>query len=318
MKRLSALLFICGLGISFNANAWFFFFIPGSVTSAISDAITGSEGSNCVGQQVAVGGIVRLSNGGYARVKSLSGTSSRCPDSNMPIRAMLEPIPLGEKFTPPSGSSVAPIVSQEVNNRPLTTEARLELSDDWVQKDIPEALQKRRMVLIAGNKKLGAILYLSTAPQSELLTGEKMAENLLKSQVSKIDNPTASEIAALKINGANAWQFHVSGNLKNASATAAAGTAVTYTDTLYEGDKEIVVLNTVSTTENYERLRPDLFAIENSLTGIVKTSSSTSSSKYKAQAASPSSMEQAKAKCLDLGFKVATESFGQCVLKISK
>jgi hypothetical protein len=30
------------------------------------------------------------------------------------------------------------------------------------------------------------------------------------------------------------------------------------------------------------------------------------------------SMEQAKSKCKDLGFKVGTESFGQCVLKISK
>ncbi len=30
------------------------------------------------------------------------------------------------------------------------------------------------------------------------------------------------------------------------------------------------------------------------------------------------SMEQAKSKCLDLGFKAGTESFGQCVLKVSK
>lgn len=29
-------------------------------------------------------------------------------------------------------------------------------------------------------------------------------------------------------------------------------------------------------------------------------------------------MDQAKAKCLDLGFKSGTESFGQCVLKVSK
>jgi hypothetical protein len=32
----------------------------------------------------------------------------------------------------------------------------------------------------------------------------------------------------------------------------------------------------------------------------------------------PISMEQAKSKCQDLGFKAGTESFGQCVLKISK
>jgi len=30
------------------------------------------------------------------------------------------------------------------------------------------------------------------------------------------------------------------------------------------------------------------------------------------------SMEQAKAKCLELGFKASTDSFGQCLLKISK
>ena len=30
------------------------------------------------------------------------------------------------------------------------------------------------------------------------------------------------------------------------------------------------------------------------------------------------SMEQAKAKCIDLGFKTGTESFGQCVLKMTK
>jgi hypothetical protein len=33
---------------------------------------------------------------------------------------------------------------------------------------------------------------------------------------------------------------------------------------------------------------------------------------------SSATMESAKAKCLDLGFKVGTESFGQCILKITK
>jgi hypothetical protein len=30
------------------------------------------------------------------------------------------------------------------------------------------------------------------------------------------------------------------------------------------------------------------------------------------------SMEQAKGKCIELGFKAGTESFGQCVLKMAK
>ena len=37
-----------------------------------------------------------------------------------------------------------------------------------------------------------------------------------------------------------------------------------------------------------------------------------------AEGSSNITMEKAKAKCLDLGFKAGTESFGQCVLKVSK
>ena len=86
MKKLSALLFIIGLGISFNANAWFFFFLP---TGAMMDAISGSEGANCVSEGVKVGDSVLL-NGVAMKVKSLSGTSMRCGDEKLPIRALLE------------------------------------------------------------------------------------------------------------------------------------------------------------------------------------------------------------------------------------
>jgi hypothetical protein len=312
MKNKSAILLFVGLSVSFNANAWFFFFIPGSVTSAISDAVTGSEGNNCVGQQVAVGGVVKLSNGGYAKVKSLSGTSSRCPDSNMPIRAMLEPIPVGEQFTPPVSLGNAPFVAQQISNVPVTTEARLELSDDWVPKEITEDQKKRKIVLLAGNKELKATLLLSTTQSSEIETGETVTKRLLKNQSAKLDNPVGSEITSTIIHGAKAWQYHIAGNLKESKV------AITYTVTLYEGDKEFVVLNTYSATENYEKLRPDLSKIENSLTGIVNTSKLKSVNQVKPQSIINSSMEQSKAKCLDLGFKTGTESFGQCVLKISK
>jgi hypothetical protein len=35
-------------------------------------------------------------------------------------------------------------------------------------------------------------------------------------------------------------------------------------------------------------------------------------------AGKPSGLDQARAKCLELGFKTGTESFGQCVLKIAQ
>ena len=74
---------------SANANAWFIFFLPGSATQAVSDAITGSEGEHCVGPNAKVGDQIRLPNGSILTIKSLSGTSSRCQDASLPIRAML-------------------------------------------------------------------------------------------------------------------------------------------------------------------------------------------------------------------------------------
>jgi hypothetical protein len=64
-------------------------FIPGSVTGAVSDTLTGSEGSNCVGAQARVGDTIRLPGGGRGVVKSLSGTSIRCTQPEYPIRALL-------------------------------------------------------------------------------------------------------------------------------------------------------------------------------------------------------------------------------------
>jgi hypothetical protein len=72
------------------ANAWFFFFLPGSVTGAISDKITGSEGNNCVGPYAKVGDRITVPGAGTGVIKSLSGTSMRCTTSEYPIRALLD------------------------------------------------------------------------------------------------------------------------------------------------------------------------------------------------------------------------------------
>lgn len=59
------------------------------MTSAISDSMTGAEGNNCVSEDARVGGKVRMPGGNLATVKSLSGTSGRCLDPKLPIRALL-------------------------------------------------------------------------------------------------------------------------------------------------------------------------------------------------------------------------------------
>ena len=81
----------CFMGTAHTAaNAWFFFFIPGAVTSAIGDKLTGSEGDHCVGADAVVGSKINVAGASF-EVKSLSGTSMRCTNAAIPIRARLEP-----------------------------------------------------------------------------------------------------------------------------------------------------------------------------------------------------------------------------------
>lgn len=89
MKLILSLMVLLLTLVSTNANAWFFFFLPGSVTSSISDAITGDKGENCVGANAKVGDTVRMPDGSYGTIKSLSGNSSRCT-SKLPVRALIE------------------------------------------------------------------------------------------------------------------------------------------------------------------------------------------------------------------------------------
>lgn len=66
-----------------------FLYIPGSMVSSVSDSITGAEGNNCVGASAKIGDRVNVPNMKPATVKSLSGTSIRCTDPALPIRALL-------------------------------------------------------------------------------------------------------------------------------------------------------------------------------------------------------------------------------------
>lgn len=92
MKKLSLTLTALWLVlVSPAANAWFFFWVPGSVTSAVSDAITGDEGENCVAAYVKVGDAIRMPDGSIGTIKSLSGKSVRCNNPAQPIRALIVP-----------------------------------------------------------------------------------------------------------------------------------------------------------------------------------------------------------------------------------
>lgn len=68
----------------------FFFFIPGSAITKLSDTITGQRGDHCVSVTAQIGNQVRLPNGQYGVIKELHGETSRCTNPDTPIRALIE------------------------------------------------------------------------------------------------------------------------------------------------------------------------------------------------------------------------------------
>ena len=75
--------------VTAQISGCFFVFIPGSLIQKVSDGVTGAEGEHCVSRLAKVGDRISLPGGRAATVQSLSGTSVRCTNETMPIRAAL-------------------------------------------------------------------------------------------------------------------------------------------------------------------------------------------------------------------------------------
>jgi hypothetical protein len=240
MKTLAATLLSLGLILfSSNANAWFFFILPGSVTSKIGDALTGSEGENCVGPDAKVGDPITL-NGVPMTIKSLSGTSTRCANAAMPIRALLIPTSTGV--------------------RENTTEAKIDIPPDWESTALTDSLKANGTVLAAQNKTIDSYLLLNVFQRSHISDMATYVASLRTKQGAKWQEVTQSEISTTIINDLPAWRFSQSGKMNSVR--------VKFFYTVYEGDKEVVVLSLWTQEQNYER-QSDLFLrIADSLTGL--------------------------------------------------
>ena len=118
MKKLTITLIALWLVlVSPTANAWFFFWVPGSVISAVSDSITGDEGESCVAANVKEGDAIRMPDGSIGRIKSLSGKSVRCNNPAQPIRAL---IVLGISGEQTAKGSISRVISDSVRYQRTT------------------------------------------------------------------------------------------------------------------------------------------------------------------------------------------------------
>ena len=264
IKFLKFLTLACFFCFASSAMAWFFF-IPGSLTGAIADAITGEEGFHCVARSVQVGDRIKTSTG-PGIVKSLSGESSRCSTNlNKPIRALLIPaadIPnptakVDKASTPSTSPTPAATVKASSN-------AQLELSDDWVQRPLQPGQDPKVIVLFAFNKTTNTALTLGTIKRSDLGDVSVFARTRQATLAGNLLDAKLGPIESLKVGELPAWRYTVSGNSKRESHLP-----WTYMVTIYEGRDEVIIVNTWTSSANFELQQAEMHKIENGLTGVI-------------------------------------------------
>ena len=217
MKRLIfTVTTVVGLIATTNANAWFFFFIPGSVTQAVSDSVTGAKGNICVKDGLEVGHVFTSPQGNTAKIVSLSGTSSICQNQTTPIRAEVE-------------------FSYNFNSK-----AGIDLPDDFEPKSIPDLERFNGALLKAASKSQKNYgIEIWTHKKLENTDLEVMAnniENAVKRNL-RLQDVTTANAEQLSINQMKAVRFEIAGTLKGVF-----GQSMKYQYTILEGDNERLVV----------------------------------------------------------------------------
>jgi hypothetical protein len=229
------------LAYSLNANAWFFVFLPGSVTGKIADAITGAEGDICVSSSAIVGETFNSANGNVATIKSLSGTSSRCKQPELPIRAKVE-FKMSSTFSSKAG---------------------INLPDGYKPKGITDLQRFNGMLLIALNSLNDTGVAVTTVKHDVISDMDTYVNNVRVKSLDSLDEPEQSATEELMIKGLKAWRYETKGKLKNLF-----GTRYTYVMTIIQGDNEVLALNSWCKTNEYEKYKDEIEGIAFGVEGI--------------------------------------------------
>jgi len=213
-----------------NANAFFFFFIPGSAMRGISDAITGAKGNICVKESAKVGDVIPSLAGNTMKILSLSGTSSICNNPALPIRADVE-------FTFTFKSNAGVNLSDEYEAKPTTD---LQRYNGALLTATSKTTRNKGVVINSREKK----------PNDD---PNALASNVEKQQISNLAEGVSKNAEQLKISGLNAWRFEVHGKTKGVF-----GNEMVYIITVLEGANEILVINAYTQLSNYEKDKVEL------------------------------------------------------------
>lgn len=252
MKKISKLIAVTLLICCTSAQAWFFFYIPGSITGKITDAISGAEGEHCVGADAKVGSQIRLANGEIKVVKSISGTSSRCADPIHPIRALLETINL----TSTSNTGISNIGIDLPTGQ-----------GGWTQRMIPESHKSSGVIFLGSQPSTDAWLSVSTTPRAGKVDLMSLARERLANFRNGMTNANESEIISSTINGIPVLRFHISGQLRSTKNN------LTYAWTVFDLANEVLIVTSWIPTVNWAFERQTLEKLPERISGLPNISS---------------------------------------------
>lgn len=197
-----------------DARAWFFFFIPGSVLGRIGDTVSGATGEHCVSAKAKEGDVMTSPAGNTAVIKKLSGTSSRCANPDLPIRAEME-----FQFA-------------------FSSKAGIELPADFKPKEITSIQRFNGMLLNAVDESGQLQLVIHARPRRAGNDGGTLARDVAANMSKLVETPQISQEETLTINGVNAYRFRMTGVNKGIF-----GRSYTYIVTVLEGSAEYIVVN---------------------------------------------------------------------------
>lgn len=245
-------------GFSSNSFAWWFFIFP------LPAGGNSDPNVICIGTALDVGGLVKHPNGGTYKVVELLGRdSSTCNNVSYPIKARVESTAQDTPLNKVSALSEAPITH-------ATTQAKLEVGDDWRQKELIPALKADKAVvssLINSNLDIGIVI--SSFDKSEInnIQAFVKTKTLELTNNSNWNDMKASEIAQMKINGVDAYQVSFIGTHK------ASGKRFKFIRTYFNGNNEILALHIYSNDYKIDANIDELNRIINSVSGLTAQSS---------------------------------------------
>jgi len=243
MKKIHILMLSVMLIACSDANAWFFFFIPASVTRGVADAVTGAKGNICVKDNAKVGDVIPSVAGNTMKVTSLSGTSSMCAAPGLPIRADVE-------YTFSFKSNAGINMSDDYEAKPLNDFQRY---SGYLLQATSKSTRNKGVVINAREKKANA-------------SPEEISNAVEKGVIAALVDASSRNAEQFKIGETNAWRFEVQGKTKGVF-----GTSIVYIVTILEGDNEILVINAYAPADNIEKNRDELRKFALDVTGLTLT-----------------------------------------------